>query len=104
PCSRALRLPRAPADAGADRLAPCLERRRRRALRAGARRSFRRDQGRMMDRKPDLETASYAIGRWCAAALLVTPDGRYLMQHRDDKPGILLPGHWALFGGTIDPG
>lgn len=44
------------------------------------------------------------IARWCAAALLVTPDGRYLMQLRDDKPAILLPGHWALFGGTVDAG
>ena len=43
------------------------------------------------------------IGRWCAAALL-TCGGRYLMQLRDDKPGIFLPNHWALFGGTIDPG
>ena len=47
---------------------------------------------------------SYEIGRWCAAALLVTPDGRYLMQQRDDKPGILLPGHWGCFGGSVDPG
>ena len=44
------------------------------------------------------------IARWCAAALLVTPDGRYLMQLRDPKPHILLPDHWAFFGGTIDPG
>lgn len=44
------------------------------------------------------------IARWCAAALLVTPDGRYLMQLRDDKPTILLPAHWALFGGTVDAG
>jgi 8-oxo-dGTP pyrophosphatase MutT (NUDIX family) len=44
------------------------------------------------------------IARWCAAALLVTPDGRYLMQHRDDRPDILLPDHWALFGGTVDAG
>ena len=44
------------------------------------------------------------IGRRCAAALLVTPDGRYLMQHRDDLPHILLPGHWACFGGTIESG
>jgi 8-oxo-dGTP pyrophosphatase MutT (NUDIX family) len=43
------------------------------------------------------------VGRWCAAALLVC-SGRYLMQLRDDKPGILLPNHWALFGGSIDPG
>jgi 8-oxo-dGTP pyrophosphatase MutT (NUDIX family) len=44
------------------------------------------------------------IGRRCAAALLVTPDGRYLMQHRDDLAHILLPGHWACFGGMIEPG
>ena len=44
------------------------------------------------------------IGRRCAAALLVTPNGRYLMQHRDDLPHILLPGHWACFGGTIESG
>jgi 8-oxo-dGTP pyrophosphatase MutT (NUDIX family) len=44
------------------------------------------------------------IARWCAAALLVTPRGRYLMQLRDDKPEILLPDHWALFGGSIDRG
>jgi len=36
-------------------------------------------------------------------ALLVC-NGRYLMQLRDDKPAILLPNHWALFGGTVDDG
>jgi 8-oxo-dGTP pyrophosphatase MutT (NUDIX family) len=49
-------------------------------------------------------SASPPIARWCAAALLVAPDGRYLMQLRDDKPSILLPDHWALFGGTVDAG
>lgn len=49
-------------------------------------------------------SAAPKIARWCAAALLVTPDGRYLMQLRDDKPNILLPDHWALFGGTVDHG
>lgn len=44
------------------------------------------------------------IARWCAAALLATPDGRYLMQLRDAKPTILLPDHWACFGGTVDRG
>jgi 8-oxo-dGTP pyrophosphatase MutT (NUDIX family) len=47
---------------------------------------------------------SYEIARWCAAAVLWTGDGRYLMQHRDDKPGLLLRDHWAAFGGTVDPG
>jgi 8-oxo-dGTP pyrophosphatase MutT (NUDIX family) len=45
-----------------------------------------------------------AIARWCAAALMVTEDGRYLMQRRDEKPEIILPGHWGCFGGTVDPG
>jgi 8-oxo-dGTP pyrophosphatase MutT (NUDIX family) len=49
-------------------------------------------------------SAPPVIARWCAAALLVTPDGRYLMQLRDNKPDILLPDHWALFGGTVDAG
>lgn len=44
------------------------------------------------------------IARWCAAALLVTAEGRYLMQLRDNKPSIILPDHWALFGGTVDAG
>jgi 8-oxo-dGTP pyrophosphatase MutT (NUDIX family) len=48
--------------------------------------------------------AEAALARWCAAALLATPDGRYLMQLRDAKPEILLPDHWALFGGSLDPG
>jgi len=47
---------------------------------------------------------SKSTGRHVAAGLLVTPDGRYLMQHRDDLPHIILPGHWACFGGTIEPG
>ena len=37
-----------------------------------------------------------------AAAMLITPDGRYLMQHRDDIPGIWFPGHWGLFGGAVE--
>jgi len=35
-------------------------------------------------------------------AILVTEDGRFLLQLRDDIPGILLPGHWACFGGHLD--
>lgn len=42
-------------------------------------------------------------GRDCAAALIIH-DGRYLMQLRDDNPAIFIPGHWASFGGGIDPG
>ena len=47
---------------------------------------------------------SYPVGRWCAAAVLWTPDGRYLLQLRDDKPGLIMRGHWAAFGGSVDPG
>ncbi len=32
------------------------------------------------------------------------PDGRILLQMRDDVPGIAMPGKWGLFGGGIDPG
>ena len=38
-----------------------------------------------------------------AVALLVLEDGRYLLQQRDQKPGIFYPGHWGLFGGGIEP-
>lgn len=39
-----------------------------------------------------------------AAAIVLLDDGRYLVQHRDDKPGIFYPGHWSLFGGALEPG
>ena len=39
-----------------------------------------------------------------SAAIIVLEDGRYLMQARDDKPGILYPGHWGLFGGALNAG
>lgn len=35
------------------------------------------------------------------AALLVMPDKKYLMQLRDDTPGVNMPGHWGLFGGWV---
>ncbi len=37
-----------------------------------------------------------------ACAVIVLADGRYLLQLRDQKPGIFYPGHWGLFGGAID--
>ena len=39
-----------------------------------------------------------------AVALVVLEDGRYLLQLRDDIPGIFFPGHWGLFGGAMEPG
>ncbi len=31
-------------------------------------------------------------------------DGKFLMQLRDDIPGIAYPGQWGLFGGHVEPG
>lgn len=42
--------------------------------------------------------------RDATAAIITLEDGRYLMQLRDDKPGIFFPDHWGLFGGAIDTG
>jgi len=42
--------------------------------------------------------------REVAAALLHTPDGHYLMQHRDDFPTISFADHWSCFGGGIEAG
>lgn len=42
--------------------------------------------------------------RDAAAAIIYLDDGRYLMQHRDDKPGIFYPDHWGLFGGAMELG
>lgn len=39
-----------------------------------------------------------------AAAILHTADGRYLFQLRDDKAGLPLRNHWALFGGEVEAG
>lgn len=38
------------------------------------------------------------------AALVLTEDGRYLLQLRDQKPNIWYPDHWGLFGGAVDAG
>jgi len=37
-----------------------------------------------------------------SAAILVTGDGRFLMQRRDDKPAIFFPGWLGLFGGALE--
>lgn len=38
------------------------------------------------------------------AAVIFTPDGRYLLQRRENIPGISFPDTWGLFGGACDPG
>lgn len=37
------------------------------------------------------------------AAILMTPENKYLLQLRDNKRGIFYPGHWGFFGGGVDP-
>jgi len=44
-----------------------------------------------------------SVGRH-VGALLIVPDGRYLMQLRDDRPDVHLAGEWGLFGGSVEPG
>src|ERR1700680_1541781 len=39
-----------------------------------------------------------------AVALIVVDREHYLLQLRDQKPGIFYPGHWGLFGGATEPG
>ncbi len=39
-----------------------------------------------------------------ALAIPHAPDGRVLVQMRDDIEGIAMPGKWGFFGGEIDPG
>jgi 8-oxo-dGTP pyrophosphatase MutT (NUDIX family) len=39
-----------------------------------------------------------------SVAIIVLDDGRYLMQLRNQRPGIFFPGHWGLFGGAVDAG
>lgn len=38
------------------------------------------------------------------AIAILEQEGQYLLQLRDDIPTILFPGHWALFGGHLEPG
>lgn len=37
------------------------------------------------------------------AIAILYREGKFLMQLRDDIPGIAYPGHWAFFGGHIEP-
>lgn len=44
------------------------------------------------------------IERVHVAIAILYQQGQFLMQLRDDIPGIVYPGHWGLFGGHIEPG
>ncbi len=39
-----------------------------------------------------------------AVGLIVADDGRILLQHRDDKPGVTGAGLWGFFGGRVERG
>jgi 8-oxo-dGTP pyrophosphatase MutT (NUDIX family) len=44
------------------------------------------------------------VGIRTTSAILVTPDGRYLMQLRDNNPEISFPCFFCFFGGALEPG
>jgi len=43
-------------------------------------------------------------GENAVAAIITDENGRYLLQLRDDIPGIFYPGHWGCFGGAVGLG
>jgi 8-oxo-dGTP diphosphatase len=45
-----------------------------------------------------------AKGPQGVSAILISRHGQVLLQQRDDNPAIRYPGHWSLFGGTIEEG
>ena len=55
------------------------------------------DGGHLLDPGIPL-TAGHAV-----AALIVQPDGHFLLQLRDEISEIFYPGHWGLFGGGVEP-
>jgi 8-oxo-dGTP pyrophosphatase MutT (NUDIX family) len=56
---------------------------------------------RIFDAPPPISALAEPPGG-AAAAIIVTPDQHFLLQHRDEKPGIWYPGSWSLFGGAIE--
>ena len=38
------------------------------------------------------------------SVILMADNSSFLLQLRDDKPSIVFPDHWGLFGGTIESG
>lgn len=51
-----------------------------------------------------LQTNSESGDRPQAAVAILYSDDEFLLQLRDDHPHILYPGHWAFFGGHLEPG
>jgi 8-oxo-dGTP pyrophosphatase MutT (NUDIX family) len=54
--------------------------------------------------EPHLDRSGELVPGDAVGAILLLEDGRYLLQQRDDIPGIFFPGHWGCFGGGVDPG
>ncbi len=46
----------------------------------------------------------HQVRKISAGVILVDPDGRVLLQLRDDDPKIMFPGHWGITGGAGLPG
>lgn len=38
------------------------------------------------------------------SGILLTDDGRYILQLRDTMPQIFFPGHWSCIGGAVEMG
>lgn len=56
-----------------------------------------------MDSPPD-ESCAHLISSNAVAAIILLDDGKYLLQLRDNRPGIWYPNHWGCFGGAVDSG
>jgi 8-oxo-dGTP pyrophosphatase MutT (NUDIX family) len=52
-----------------------------------------------MDDETSLPVAVRSVG-----AVIRVGARRFLFQHRDDKPGIIMPNCWGFFGGHVDVG
>lgn len=50
-----------------------------------------------------LDSVEPIVNRSVVAIAILHRDGCFLMQLRDDKPTIFYPGHWAFFGGHLEP-
>ena len=52
----------------------------------------------------DLKRRLHETKEQGVSAILINAQGQVLLQQRDDNPAIRYPGHWSLFGGTIEDG
>ncbi len=57
-----------------------------------------------VDRYIELQTRLSRTSGLGVSAILINSRGQVLLQQRDDNPAIRYPGHWSLFGGTIEDG